>query len=172
MTSRYLAGRHPVVGAIGAPIVRIWDSGPAGRIAAILAAAAQAIWHDMVFGFLVLLLFTALMDWWLGRAAARRRGDYSHQVSEWGLQSKFAGVLIVGVIRYIEYLLTTTGLPDTRGIMSVAIAAALIYQDLDSIDGHRQTLGGRPIPILSAVLGLLRRISDSLLPVDPGEGDK
>lgn len=83
------------------------------------------------------------------------------------MKSKVAGVLLVVVLRALEFVLARAGVPDPHGILAVVTAAALIYQDIDSIDHHRQTLGGRPIPVLTGVLGLGRGLAESLLPVEP-----
>lgn len=80
-----------------------------------------------------------------------------------------AGLLLVVVLRLLEVVLARAGVPDSHGIVAVVTEAALIDQDLDSIDHPRQTLGGRPIPVLTGVLGFGRRLAESLLPVEPPE---
>ena len=164
MTSRYVGGAHPFVGSLQAPVVRLWELGADGKLMAALVGLVSAAAGDVSILLMGVLLISSAGDWWLGRAAAVRRGDFDSAISGWGLKSKIAGIILVATLRLLEAVLTQAGVPDPHGILAVVAAAGLIHQDLDSIDRHRQTLGGRPIPLLTTVLAVGRRMAESLLP--------
>lgn len=166
MSARYLAS-HPVASAVAAPVVRMWDLGADGKFVAFVIGGLTALSGDLTVLLAFVLVGSSGVDWWVGRAAAHRRGAFDPAISGWGLHSKIAGVALVGLLRLVELTLFRSGVPDPHGVLAAVTAAALIYQDLDSIDHHRQTLGGRPIPVLTAVLGFGRRLAESLLPIDP-----
>lgn len=167
--SQYLKSHGSVMGAVIAPVARLIDLSPDGKLVAGLLGMVAAVTADISVLLVAVLLLSSSIDWWFGRAAAKKRGVFDVGVSAWGLHSKIAGVLLVVVLRLVEVVLNQAGVPDPHGVLAVATAAALIYQDLESIDLHRQTLGGRPIPILTSVLKVGRRLAESLLPVDTGD---
>ncbi len=169
MTSRYLAGAHPIMGTLAAPVVRLWELGADGKIAAVLAGLIAAASGEVSILLMGVLLVSSAADWWLGRAAAVRRGDFDPAISGWGLKSKIAGIILVALLRLLEAALTQAGVPDPHGILAVVAAAGLIHQDLDSIDHHRRALGGKPIPLLTGALTLGRRMAEAMLPVDRDE---
>lgn len=166
MTPRYLTGAHPILGSLTAPFVRLWDLGADGKLVALIAGLIAAAASNVFVLLMGVLLVSSVADWWLGRAVAVRRGDFDPAISGWGLKSKIAGIILVATLRLLEAVLTQAGVPDPHGILAVVAAAGLIHQDLDSIDHHRQALGGRPIPLLTGALTLGRRMAEALLPVD------
>lgn len=161
-----------MLSTLSAPVVRVTELGADGKIMASIIGVIGAITGDLTVLLLGVLVCSSGIDWWLGRATAHRRGDFDPAVSGWGLHSKIAGILLVVVLRLLEAVLWQAGVPDPHGVLAVVTAAALIYQDLDSIDHHRQELGGQPIPVLTAVLGIGRRLAESLLPVEPPETEE
>ncbi len=169
MTSRYLSGPHPVLGSLAAPVVRLWELGADGKLVAVLAGLISAAAGEVSVLLMAVLFVSSAADQWLGRAAAIRREDFDAEISRAGLRSKIAGVVLVIILRLLEAVLNQAGLPDPHGILAVVAAAGLIHQDLDSIDEHRQALGGRPIPLLTGALTLGRRLAESLLPIDPAQ---
>lgn len=163
MPNKYFRNRHPVLAIVAAPWIRLWDLEDAGKVAAFTLGVATAFVGDLSVYFMAVLFLTSLGDLWIGRAAARRRGDFDAEVSQWGFQTKIAGIAQVGIVRLIEFGLARTALPDSGGIGAVVIALALIIHDVESIDEKRQDMGARPIPILTHLLGLIRRSSEGLL---------
>lgn len=164
MAERFKHAHNPILGVLIAPIERIQDLGADGKAMAAMLGIFVAVTADLTVLLLGVLIASSASDWFMGRAAAHKLSKFDSQISEWGLQSKIAGILLVIIIRTIELILYNQGFPDPHGAWAAATAAGLIYQDLDSLDRHRQTLGGRPIPILTWVLTQLRKMSDSLIP--------
>lgn len=161
-----LTAHGPVMASIMAPFQRLVDLSVDGKVVAATLGLVAAVTADLSFLLLAVLMVSSAVDWFFGRAAARKMRRFDVSVSMWGLHSKIAGILLVVVLRLVELVLNNAGVPDPHGVLAVATAAALIYQDLESIDHHRQTLGGRPIPVLAQILKAGRKMSEALLPVD------
>lgn len=165
--------KHPLASALLAPLYRLQELEPTGKLWAPLAAFGAFLVNDLWVLLTVILVLAHAIDWLFGRRAARAQARFDPQVSEWGLQSKVASILEVMLLRMLELALVGR-LPETTpewfltaaeaGYFAVAVTAALIYQDLRSIEEHRQALGGAPIPILSVVLDVMQRATDALLP--------
>lgn len=164
MSHRLYDGSRPVMSMLVAPFVRLDELGIVPKLGAILLGVGQVLWADLFTWLLAILLLSSGSDWFFGRKAARRRAEFSHDVSAWGLQSKAAGVMQVLIIRAVEYALMTADIIDTGGFAAVVVTAALIYQDISSIDEKRVALGGRPTPVLGKVLKWMERMTSALVP--------
>lgn len=134
-----------------------------GKLGAFAGLAAQALLHDAFFWLFWVLVVANGADWIAGRVAARAQGVYSRKKSREGLQGKAIALAVLLIVRTIEAVLTYVGgpigIPSTHGWAASAIAAALIYEDVESMDRHRMALGRAPIPLLGAVLAKLRDVT-------------
>src|SRR5690606_20151570 len=119
---------------------------------------------DMTMLLLGVACFTAFFDMLFGRAAARKLGMFDGRISEWGMHSKSAGLIMVIAFRLVGEALAGAFPAYPSALLAVVAASALIYHDIESLDRHRQTLGGRPIPLLTQLLAAARKASETLLP--------
>lgn len=112
---------------------------------------------DAFFWLILLLVATNLADWLLGRHAARAGERFNRTKARSGLASKGAQMVVLLSVRSLEAVVPTTadGLPSTGGVIAVAIGAALVIEEIQSIERHRISLGAQPIPLLSWALGRL-----------------
>lgn len=126
------------------------------------AGAVVALVMPDAFSWMFLLLAVSnLADWVLGRHAARAQDRYDRTKSRNGLYSKASQMVVLLILRTLEFVLTLIGLPSTLGLASAAIALALIVEDIESIERHGIALGGGPIPGLSAALSKIRAVTGS-----------
>jgi hypothetical protein len=154
----------PVYAFLWTPLVRLDEQAMIFKVVAFVAGMAQLAATDVFLVALGLLVLSGLTDWHYGGQAARVRGDFLSTVSAWGFHTKVAGLCLVVLLRLGEYLLLVASAADTRGWLAVSIAFALFLHDLQSVDRHRQTMGGGPIPLLSTVLAHLAHLQQHLLP--------
>lgn len=156
---------------------RLQDSGTPAKVAAVAGGVFQLLVPDAFFWLFLILVGSNVADWIFGRHAARVRPEgFSHAKSRQGLIGKAAQLVILLVLRSLEATIPLMGLPSTLGIGSAAITLALIVEDLESLERHVVTLGGKRIPGLSPVLKKIRTITggDRRNPGEPvppaGEG--
>lgn len=140
-------------------VERVQDVGVPGKITALMAGAAQAIIGDYFVWALAVLALSNFFDWIAGRWAARSEKRFSKTESRRGWMRKFVAAMVVLIVRLIEFVLMNAGVVDTRGLFAVGMCALLIYEDLESLERHRITLGAGPIPGLSPVLAKLRELT-------------
>lgn len=142
---------------------RIQDTGTGGKASALGGAALQLLLADAFFWLFWILVVANAADWVGGRFAARARGEFSKTLSRRGLQGKAIALAVLLIIRTVEAVLTYVGgpigIPSTNGWAASAIAAALIYEDIESLDRHRMSLGHGPIPVLGTALAKLRDLT-------------
>lgn len=165
---------HPFLSAMVAPWDRLRDGPVGGWVLTPVVGVLQYLVNDLLTGVLILLVVASLLDWYYGTKTARLKEEYRQERSDWGFQSKVVGVVQMILIRLLEHQGSRLGLIDTEGMLAAALTFILVIRELESIDHHRQRLGGQPIPLLGAVLGLLRRIPDAFvreakMPIDPPE---
>ena len=139
-------------------------------IAAILALV-DIVLNDGFFWVWSLLIVANVADWISGRWAARHRGEFDPTRSREGLYSKAIGLVVVALLRSVEAmlphllpvkdLLPAMGEKGTDGLFAVAITFLLIYEDIESLDRHRQELGAAPIPLVTFTIRKLREITGS-----------
>lgn len=117
---------------------------------------------DRFFWLWVLLAFANLVDWIAGRWAVRATEPekFDRRISRIGIYSKALGLIIVAILRTLEAVLPIAlGVPSTRGYIAAVVTVALVIDELDSIDAHRQRLGKSPVPMLSWAIARLRKMT-------------
>jgi hypothetical protein len=67
--------------------------------------------------------------------------------------------MVLLLLRCIEEAVRVAGVPSSNGWVASAIASALVYEDVESLDQHRIAMGRSPIPLLSPALARLRLLS-------------
>ena len=143
------------------PLVARLQESDTAAVAAVGGALAGALVPDAFFWLFLILLGTNFCDWLAGRHAARATRTFDRTKSRNGLVGKALQMVILLALRSLEYVLTITDLPSTLGLVSAALALALIVEDIESLERHLVRLGGSPIPGLSAVLAKLRAVTGS-----------
>lgn len=156
---------------------RVQDAPLGAKLAAALGTAVQAVVGDIFVWLLLLLLAANLVDWLAGRHAARLRCEFSKTESRKGVLAKAIAIAVVLIVRAAELINTRFGpelelplditVPSTHGLVAAAITAWLIYEEAESLDEHRASLGRRPIPLLSWALGKLRGVTGGERRQDP-----
>lgn len=175
-----IATNSPFMTVVSAPFVRLAEMPGWAKAWTLVAALVNAVVGDMFLGLFALLFLTTWVDWIVGKRAARIRKEYSPELAHLGMHSKAAGLVLVLLI-YALSLWARAHLAFAAenwiSLGPVVLAFAFILQDLESIEEHRQNMGARPMPLLSRLLTLLRRIPDRVLnaaeprddePVDQG----
>lgn len=138
---------------------RFQEAGGPMKIGALFGIIVQLVVPDAFFWLFLILVGSNVADWIYGRHAARARGEFSATKSRNGITGKAAQITILLVLRSLEAVLPLTGIPSTLGIGSAAVALALIVEDLESLERHVITLGGKRIPALSPVLRRIRELT-------------
>lgn len=164
---RYIPKSEPsaVLRSIGVtPLLRLWEAPAEGKLVGAVASAAGYLLGAPFVLLTLLLCAVGLLDYLLGAAIARGAGRYDSHVARMGALGKASGVLLVLIIRAIEAVIAVAGLVDTQGALATALGVVLLVVELESYDGHRETLTGRPTPLLRPMLDMLRGLAQGLLP--------
>lgn len=160
-------------GMVTAVFGRLAETPWYGQVLGLLAGLAATIRSDAFYFIITLLFVSHAIDWWFGRAAAKASGAFDRLKATQGLHSKGAGIALIILIRLFELWLhdfskQSHTLPseyvNTGGLIATAVAVFLLTNDMESIMGHREAMGAKPIPVLSGLIGGLRRLFNSLLP--------
>lgn len=154
---------------LSAPFIRLTELPPAAQWLAASIGAVQLMLADVFVIFFALAVCAGVFDWYYGRLAARMRGAFDPVVSAYGWHSKMAGFSILLVLRLSELGLGNAGVLDTKGLFATAMAAAIVFSEIESLDHHRQELGARPLPLLSRLLAYLRGVTERMIPNPPPE---
>lgn len=158
---------RPVHHVIFAPIDRILEAPIYSKLAGLLTAAFSVITGDIVFLVLIGLAFCNAWDFIMGREAAKRRGEpVNSDTARAGALTKFSGIVLVLIVRLLEAWGTRfdiSVLSSTNGAIAAGFCVTLILFDLESIEGHRVELGARPIPMLSQLMSVMRKVEGKLL---------
>lgn len=149
---------------LGIPLARLQE---ASFLPAILLGIAWGevfgrVVGDPFVGMLAIYFVAAGADWRYGTRAANIAGEYSDMAAKVGLHGKIGAVLIVFILRLLE--LQGAEIFNTGGYVSTAITAALVIEDVKSIQRKRTSLGLGPIPLLSPALDFLSSILERLVP--------
>jgi hypothetical protein len=142
--------------------LRVLDMpGPYWLFSIFLGWIQVVITDPFVLLWSVLLIANAI-DWLAGRWVVRTTDPeaFSRKKSRAGLYAKALGLIVIGLLRAVEAIIPVLfQTPSTGGYLSTVIGIALFIDELDSIDGHRQDLGKRPIPMLSPAIARLRKLT-------------
>lgn len=151
-----------------APVERIASDTPTwGWVLAWLGGWWQFLTGDAFSSLLSLIVLIAAADYYYGVKAARLSDRFSPVLAQRGWHGKMSGVVLLLGIRLFEGWASSSGLVDSRGGLATALGIALLTVDLQSIAHHRESFGGTPIPILSAVLAWMRQLVVVKLPPAP-----
>lgn len=137
---------------------RLQDTGYGGTLMGLLGAALHAAVHDAFFWLFLVLVAANVADWFAGRFHARNNvpSTFSRKRSRQGIYEKGIALVVVLLIRSLEAVMPLIVGSSTHGVIASAVTAALIYEDIESLDRHRMGLGRAPIPLLSTTLSRLR----------------
>lgn len=149
----------------------IWGKAMAAMVAILQVATFPAtLWNgllgDVFSGIFVLAAIASLYDWWVGRTAAKHRGDFDSGAAKWGFQAKLANLTQLLLIRALEFWLGAASIVETRGFVAAALAMALFAEEMASAHATRVKAGAKPMPLIGRVIGWMDQISRGLLPVD------
>ncbi len=150
------------------PLDRVHDVPIYARVFGLLGAAATLLQSDLLTGLLALLVASGALDYFLGRACAKRAGVYDPLLARAGMLTKLAAIFMLFLIRGFEYWAMYHAIPGigtTRGGISSALAVGLFVMDLESIEHHRVFLEARPIPGFSRLVAFLRSVERRMLPL-------
>lgn len=159
---------------MAAPFLQLRDAPTWGKAWGGILAVVQYLASDLLTGLLGLLCVSGAVDYMYGRKVAQLKGEYTSLKAEMGLHSKILGILLILLTRAAEYwLLRIDSLGvgfevNTHGVVAVALAVTLLAKEFDSVDQHRQALGGQPWPVFDQFLRFLRRFPTGL-PAEPPE---
>lgn len=138
---------------------KIQGVGSGGKVAAALGILFQFVVNDAFFWLFWVLVVANLGDWVAGRWSARARNEFSAYKSRCGMYEKAIALIVVLLIRSLEAVMVMAVGVSTNGWAATAIAAALIYEDIESLDKHRVNMGKKPIPLLSTTLAKMRQLT-------------
>lgn len=166
---------------LAVPFIRLADVPSWSRALGFIGGLASYLFHDLFWGFLLLVLAPAtLADFYFGVAAAKRRpesdpGAYRRDRADAGWNGKLATVVLLILIRMLEWWAAYHGFLNflggtTNGAIATALAVGVFGGELESIDSHRIRLGAGPIPGLSHLTALLRRVWVGRIPETSTEG--
>jgi len=165
--------RRPTTGTFMAPVARAyqeagnWD----GRVAGIVGTVFQFMWSDFFVWALVILLVSHVYDWLYGRLIAKANDEFDQVKSTLGLHSKIASVVIVFLVRLMEFAALNAGLVNTQGILAAGITMLLVVEDIHSIEAKRIRSGAGPIPMLSKALNVVEKALEKWMPTEPEKED-
>lgn len=145
------------------PIERLREIPGVGWAISVAVALMNLVTTDVFGGALTLIILSGLVDYVLGRRVAILRDEYNTLIAQMGAHSKAAGVAIVLLVRMFEGWLGMHLGADSHGIVASAVAMGLFTAELESIAHHRETLGARPIPVLSALLNKIKERGEAMI---------
>lgn len=142
-------------------VTRLQATNGAGWLSAAIGSTLQIVVRDAFFWLFWILIAANIADWVAGRFRARnaRPCAFSRKRSRQGLYEKAIALVVILLIRSLEAVTFFTLGVNTFGIGAAAITAALIYEDIESLDRHRMALGKKPIPLLSTTLSKMRELT-------------
>lgn len=159
------------------PLQQIKDAPSWGYFWSVIVGVVQFLATDLFTGILALVALAAGVDYFWGRKVAQLDGSFSSKKAEVGLHGKFLGIILLLLIRAFEWWLSRASIIaetfdiNTHGLLAVVLGVILLAKELDSIDHHRQALGGEPWPLFDHLLRLMRRVPNSVLkPPRNGKG--
>ncbi len=135
------------------------------KLTGALAALANFAVNDLFSGLLLIFMASSTWDYFLGRRAAAHEGKFDSRASYNGLVAKMSGVVILLLIRLVEYWALRHDLLDIlrlggeipSGIISTGFVAIALYDQWKSIAKNHERLG-KPLPFAGAVESVIGRI--------------
>jgi hypothetical protein len=161
---------HPVsspLHAIVSPMDRLASASPEIQVGAMLIAAIQWVARDLFAGALMLVIFAGVSDYLLGGRIARMKGEWNGNAARNGVVGKMSGVFLCLLIRFFEAWLAQQADLNTHGAVATGLAVSLFAVEVQSIAFHRESVGARPIPILSSILDWMQRMAGNKIPGGP-----
>lgn len=158
-----MPGYHPLRALLVTPFQDLHDAPTWGKAWGIIAGGLQWCAADLFTGILVLVFISGAVDYLYGRRIAKLQGTFDSLKADFGLHSKILSIILLFIVRAFEFWLSQLEILDlgwtitTHGLLAVGLAVILLAKELDSIDHHRQTLGGEPWPVFDQLLGLMRK---------------
>lgn len=165
---------------LAVPFIRLAEAPSWSKALGFIGAMLSYLVYDLFGGFLLVALIPAtLADFYFGTVVAKRRDPsdpryYDPRRSSAGWNGKLAGLLLLMLVRAVEWWAARHGFldflgGDTNGAIATALAVGLFGAELESIEHHRIALGSGPIPGLSHLTALLRRVWVGRIPDPPKE---
>lgn len=160
---------RPIAQALIAPFERLFEAPLYAKLLATVSGALSILQSDILTLILIALMGASIWDTIVGRAAAKKRGEMvDAQTARAGFLTKVTGLVLVLLIRFFEYWGEANEIPGLgalNGSLAAGVSVALFVMELESIEGHRVSLGARPIPGFSALIRVMRAIEGRLLVV-------
>lgn len=142
------------------PLERIASDTPTwGWGAAWLGAGWQWLQGDAFSALLGIIIVVGVADFYYGVKSAKLHGRFNPTLAQRGVHGKMSGIVLLLAVRLFEGWTAGYAIVDSEGAVATALGIALLSVDLQSIAHHRESFGATPIPILSAVLAWMQRVS-------------
>lgn len=171
-TPQELKRSHWVARVALSPVMRLDDVPPWGWLTAALAAGVQRVTTDAFLSLLALLFVAISVDYVIGWLVAKHKGRYEIAIARAGALGKVIGIILLLLVRGLEHWISThapesLSIPNSHGMFAAAFTMLFLTVELQSIEQHRQELGLRPIPALSALFAWMERFARAKVPMPP-----
>lgn len=150
-----------IMSLIEAPFQRILHAPFWGKLFAAFTGALQFFFSHLFGGILILVIAASILDWYYGRALAKRDGVYDRDIARFGLVNKIAGVAFVLMVYGFEFWMSSNTGFSTGGFGAAALGAALFASELESFHDARLKGGMRRIPLASSFIEWARKVIPS-----------
>jgi hypothetical protein len=168
---------NPVLAVLMEPTRDLLNSTAGTKVIILLSGSIAWLYSSAFESALMLAVFVSWWDWRLGKYAARAAGTYNADTARVGMHVKITTFVQLVVLRLGEgwAALHVTDqiqwMPDSRGWIATGLLVGFIASELDSIDRHKVTLGGRPLWGWSKLSGFIRGRVDAMIPGGMDEED-
>jgi hypothetical protein len=156
--------KQPITGAAAYPWQKLSETSWVEWGLSAIPATLTLLVTDLFFETLLFLFFVSTLDYVVGSWNAKRAGDYDHDVARWGLLYKIALIPSMMILRWAESLMVDFGLFQTSGIIASACTFVLALSEAQSAIENIEKGTGKPVPIVGAIFGMMKRLGESLLP--------
>ena len=146
------------------PLQRLDEAPGWAKALAPLGGLLTAVLNDgILLQLLVLYLLAGVIDFVIGAMIATRDRAYSGDRARAGLLGKVSAIALVLLLRALEAVLAQLAPVNSAGLIAGSAAFVLFLQELRSINAHRETLTGRPVPLLGTLFDRLDRLAEVLM---------
>ena len=150
-----------------------WDSLgdiPAGGwILASVSSLAAIIWGELFLALSTILAGVMVLDWILGRTRAALDDAWSREKAIGGVLAKASGYGVLLGIYLLEIRISGEWIVATEWApLSTVLLVLFLLDEIDSVESHRIQLGGRPIPIWTEALQILRGAAHAVIQAKGG----